>query len=134
MTPFKQKCNGSCMCDKEIHERIENYLPILHQMSVSSVKERLKILEKAPPCVIKLLCEGGLNILKGNIKLKTHQYKKLKPHKRLLLTISKPSISLKQRRTVLGQKKGGVLPVVIPILLSVLASLAGRAVAKAAGI
>jgi hypothetical protein len=47
--------------------------------------EKRGIISKAHPCLIQLIAEIGLNILKGNIKLTDNQYKTLKPYKRMLL-------------------------------------------------
>lgn len=87
--------------------------------------------KNAPPCFVKLACETGLNILKGNLKLPSSQYKNLRPYKQMLLQLSQPDISIKQRRSILARKKGGFLPLVIPYLLTALSGFAGQAIAKA---
>lgn len=120
----------NCWCLKSIQERLLHYHPELKLLNEASPKRRTEILRNATPCLVRLLCESGLNVLKGNINLKDDQYEKLKPHKRLLLFVSKPAISLKQRREALTKKKGGFLPVILPTLLSAIAGFAGQTLAR----
>jgi hypothetical protein len=88
-----------------------------------------EIISKAHPCLIQLIAEIGLNILKGNIKLKDDQYKTLKPYKRMLLALCKPGKKLKERRAVLKRTIGGFLPKVLPAILSAVAGFSGHALA-----
>lgn len=129
-----QKCRGTCWCQKDLKTRFEHYRPMLQKLSTAPVKEREAILKRAPSCLIKLLSECGLNVLKGNVKLTDHQYARLKPHRRLLLHVSRPTASVKERRDALVQKKGGFLPIILPMLLSALSGFAGKSIAKAVGL
>lgn len=134
MTGKQCRSGGNCWCKKDLGSRFKHYQPLLEEIIAASPARRASLLKKAPSCVIRLLSECGLNVLKGNVKLTDGQYKSLKPHRRLLLQVSEPSLSLKERREVLAKKKGGFLPVILPILLSALSGFAGQAVAKAVGI
>jgi hypothetical protein len=127
-----KKCPGSkgvCCCNQTPEERCKHFLPTLKLLSDASPSKRVQLVRQA-----RLLSECGLNVLKGNVKLNKNQYATLKPHKRVLLSVSHPSASLKDRRAALTKKKGGFLPVVLPIILSALSGFAGQAVAKAVGI
>jgi hypothetical protein len=84
--------------------------------------------------LITLLAECGLNVLKGNMNLTDDQYASLKPHRRMLLKVSGIKTTLKDRRQALANKKGGFLPVILPIILSALSGFAGQAVSKAVGL
>lgn len=131
-----KKCRKikSCWCNKPIQDRLVHFSPQLRLLAKSDLQRSREILKTASPCLIRLLCESGLNVLKGNIKLSDSQYKKLKPHKKLLLFVSKPTIPLHLRKKEFQKKKGGFLPVVLPILLSAIAGFAGEAIAKATGL
>jgi hypothetical protein len=132
-----KKCpgrKGVCCCKRTPEDRCNHFLPTLKLLSDADPSKRVQLIRQAPPCLIRLLSECGLNVLKGNVKLSRHQYATLKPHKRVLLSVSHPSASLKERRAALTKKQGGFLPVVLPIILSALSGFAGQAVAKAVGI
>lgn len=117
-------CRGDCLCHRSLQDRVRHYLPELQALAKSRPKERVKILKQGNSCFVKLLCEMVLNVLKGTVKLPDSHYKKLKPHKRLLLQVTKPLASVKQRREALLKKKGGILPVILPPLLTALATFA----------
>jgi hypothetical protein len=122
------------VCTVELKERLNEFIPLLKKLSAADKKERATIILKAPTCFIRFLCECGLNVLKGNLKLSDDQYQKLRPHRRLLLFLSTPSLSFKVRRRAFLRKKGGFLPVVAPVLLSALSGFVGQAAAKVFGL
>lgn len=126
------KCKNSkrCSCKSDLGERIKEHAPLLKILSEAGQRESAVIIRKAPHCFIRFLCECVLNILKGKLELKPNQYKKLRPHKRLLLKLSEPSLPLTERREVLLKKKGGALPGLIPILLSGLTGIAADLIGK----
>lgn len=124
------KKSGPCWCAKSIDERLHHFLPELKLLNETKPKYRESFLKSASPCLVRLLCESGLNVLKGHLKLEETQYEKLKPHRRLLLFVSKPSVPLKKRQEALVKKKGGFLPVILPTLLSAIAGFTGQTIAK----
>jgi hypothetical protein len=128
----KKKCPSTkdCICEQSIMDRFQYFYHMLMEMSLGDSKKKIELLKNAPPCFIRLISECGLNILKGNLKLPTDQYKKLKPHKRMLLSLSKPILSIKKRKDLLLKKKGGFLPVILPFLLSAISGFTGQALAK----
>lgn len=115
-----RKCHKDCLCSRDLSERFKHYLPVLQVLVNAKPAQRTQILRKGDSCLIRLLCELALNVLKGNVKLPEGHYKKLKPHKRLLLQITNPAASLAKRRLALVTKKGGLLPVILPPLLTAL--------------
>jgi hypothetical protein len=126
-------CKGvkGCACKgKSIKEHFDHFEPILRAYERAGRREREQLLKNVPFCFVQLMAETGLNILKGNLKLPKSQYAHLRPHKRLLLSLSKHGISLKKKKELLVKKKGGFLPVLAPILLSALSGLAGQALGK----
>lgn len=122
---------GKCWCFKPIAKRFSFFKPKLEELNkANSSKERVKIIKKSNLCFVRFLCEIGKNILKGNIRLPTAQFQKLKPHKRLLLYISGRQTPLRERKRVLLEKGGGFLPIVLPFLLSAISGFAGQALSK----
>jgi hypothetical protein len=113
-----------------LKERFVYFEKQLKEFQDADATSRREIISKAHPCLIQLIAEIGLNILKGNIKLRDDQYKTLKPHKRMLLALCKPGKTLKERRAVLKRTIGGFLPKVLPAILSAVAGFAGHALAS----
>ncbi len=134
MAPACRGVRGECWCKRKLDERFRHYLPQLEQINAAKGSARALLLKKASPCLITLLAECGLNVLKGNVNLTENQYASLKPHRRMLLKVSEAKASLKERRNAFAKKKGGFLPVVLPIILSALSGFAGQAVSKAVGL
>ena len=131
---MKCRKRGTCVCSKELGERMKAYVPLLKKLNDADETERAAIILKAPTCFIRFMCECGLNILKQNLTLSKAQYEKLSDHKRLLLYLSQPYVSFKKRRSVLLKKEGGFLPALTPILLSALAGFVGQAASKLLGL
>ena len=121
----KKKCRRAknCVCSESMKAKLEKHMPFLKKLMEAPVKKRVQIIKRAPSCLIRYLSECALNVLKGNLKLSDDQYVKLKPHKQVLLRVSKPSLSMRERRKILLKKKGGVLPALIPMVLPILGSL-----------
>ena len=114
-------------------ERFQHYESELQAINSADKNQRAVLLQNASPCLIQLLAECGLNVLKGNLKLSDDQYERLKPHRRMLLNVSKSKATVDERRNTFLKKRGGFLPVILPILLSALSGFAGQAVSKAVG-
>lgn len=129
MAPSK-KHSKNCVCNKPVKDRFEHFMPVLQHISKADPIELKDIIKAASPCLIRLISELGLNILKGTIKLPCRQYKKLRPHKRLLVCLSKPGFSVDKHRNALLKKRGGFLPTILPFILSALSGFAGQALAK----
>jgi hypothetical protein len=124
--------SSSCWCTKHIAHRLKHYLSQLTELkNAKTPGKRVAILKEANPCFVRLLCECGMNVLKGKLKLPEHQYPKLRRHKQLLLFTSRKRNSLGKRKQALIDKKGGFLPLILPALISAIAGLAGEAIGKA---
>lgn len=126
------KCKKkSCVCTKQILDRLKYFLPIFKKLKQAKAKDRKEILKSSSPCLVRLVSECGYNILKGNVQLPKAQYKKLKPYKRLMLYLSKPKVPIKDKKAALVRKQGGAFPaVVLPLLFSAISGFAGEALAK----
>lgn len=132
MSRNKCKSGTACVCKGlSVKERFDYFEPQLREFQDGGIDQRKEVLNKAHPCMIQLICEMGLNILKENILLSEHQYERLKPYKRMLLRLCHPGKSLKQRKKILIKAIGGFLPKVLPAVLSAVSAYAGQALAKA---
>lgn len=124
----------SC-CNLHIFDRISKYASVLKQLITAKGHKRNEILENADNCLIKLLCECAMNVLKGRVSLKKSQLKRLSPHGRTLVKLSRTTgfdrakTKLDQARKLL-QKRGGFLPIILPPLLTLLSGFAGQALGK----
>lgn len=130
------RCRGikNCICEgKSVKERFAHFSQAFKEILGANPGKRRSILKKSLPCFTRLICEACLNILKGNLKLPESHYQKLRPHKRFLLSLSKPAVSLSKKKDILIKKKGGAafLAALAPIALSALSGFLGQTLAKA---
>src|SRR5882757_4500908 len=104
--------------------RVLNCAKDLDKISaVKNFKIRSKLISQSKACIIDAISEIAKNCLKGNIPLKSCDFKKLSTYKNLLRAISKKS-SIQKRRKLISQK-GGFLSLLIPPALSLIASIVG---------
>ena len=131
MSPSRCTAGESCECKgKTYKELFLHFKPQLKAFQHADMKERKDILKLASPCLIQFICEIGLNILKGNIKLPERQYDALKPHKQMLLRLCASGKVLKSRKKILIRAVGGFLPKVLPAILSAISGFSGHALAN----
>jgi len=105
----------------------------LKQILTSSENERQILIEKATPDQIRVLTEISMNILSGNLELKTKHLKHLRIHKRLIRKLANSRVPHKVKKVLLKQS-GGFLPLLVTPVLSVLGSLAGRIISSQLGL
>jgi hypothetical protein len=125
-----KKCS---FCKKHISRRIEKYIDNIKQLANAKTAKRKKLLKKADPCLIKILCECAYNSLKNRIPLSSVQIKKLSSYVGPLITLARQKeagIENSNRQRKLLQKEGGFLPIILPALISALGGIAGSAVSK----
>jgi hypothetical protein len=93
---------------------------------IASIKDpslRKKILSSMHnDCLYLALNEIALNTVKGNLKLKSQQKKKLYKHRNLIKKLSTKTNNRVKRRKLVTQS-GGFLPILIPALASILTTL-----------
>ncbi len=77
----------------------------------------LKDLEKD---IIRVLSELSYNILYGNIPISTKRKKALAPYKQTLVKFTRRSTRLAEKRKLLSQKGGFLLPLLVPLITSLL--------------
>ena len=77
---------------------------------------RKAILSTADRDLIICLCDCAVNILKGNVLLKAHEYQKLCKAKAHLRQLAGEKTTIKARRKILVQKGGFIPALLAPIL------------------
>jgi hypothetical protein len=89
---------------------------------------RRSIIQNAPQDLINALCECIYNLLKGNVNLNESEKQKLSSYKKAMRKILN-RISLKERKKILIQK-GGFLEILLPSVISGLASIISSVITK----
>jgi hypothetical protein len=89
---------------------------------------RSSIIKNGPKDLIDTLCECVHNLLKGNVKLNDSEKSKLAKYKNSMRKILS-RISLKERKKILIQK-GGLLEILLPSVISGLASIISSVISK----
>ena len=85
------------------------------------------LIEFADKDDMKSISECILNALRGNITLTPKTYAKLKKHKTVLRYLINKRVNNKKRKAALKQK-GGFLPLLIPLAVSLLGGLAKKVI------
>ena len=90
--------------------------------------ERKRLLENADDDLILTLCECSYNTLNNNVPLTKCQYKKLRRHKNILRRLVKRAgDSIKKKRNFIKKQTGGwLLPLLVPILGTVISNLIAK--------
>lgn len=103
--------------------RLRNNADFLRVLAKASPKLRRAILSCCHSELIKAICEVTLNVLRGVVPVNQQQKEKLKRYKKVLRALADRKVSLKKKREHLNQTGGNFLPVLLPPVLSALASL-----------
>lgn len=85
--------------------------------------QRISVLKKANPQLIRCICECALNILKGNVSLEPHQKSKLKRHAHTLRRLANAKAGgIETKRRIIVQKGNGLFltTLLVPIIEKVL--------------
>ena len=76
------------------------------------------ILSRAPPIVIKRICDAALNARQGQVKLSKKQKDTLTRHRKTIEQLLQKAIPVERKRKILVQRGGGIAALIIPIILS----------------
>ena len=87
------------------------------------------LLKRAKGPFINKICECILNITEGRVKISSQDLEKLKPYKNLFRKLIKKNIKIKEKKKLIIQK-GGFLQILIPAIISGLASIIGSVISK----
>lgn len=102
---------------------IRKHAAILREIAKAKPEMRKSILKVADKELMRCICECAKNTLNGNVKLHSHQKRKLARHKHILRQLVSPGKSWKSKRKVVVQSGGFLLPLLAPILGTVLSSI-----------
>ena len=122
MSPNKCKAKGKCPCKiKSLRERFIRFEQQLRTLYERNEIKRRETVKRADYCLIQLICEIIINILKGNIQLPESQYVLLKQHKRSMLKLCARDISLAEKKNILSKIIAeGFLQKVLPGIVQVI--------------
>jgi len=97
-------------------KRLKNNISYIDVLARAKPCQRKAILHTADYDLIVCLCECALNILNGNVPLKSHDREKLEKYKTHLRELASEKTSNSKRRKILVQKGGFVPALLAPIL------------------
>ena len=101
-------------------------LPFLKLVSNLSNQNRRRVLRElgGDKTVYNALNEIAHNTIKGKVKLNKSQSRKLKPHRKILENLCKPTNrNCSKKRKSLIVQSGGFLPILIPALATILSTI-----------
>ena len=103
-------------------KRLNNNASYLHVLAKGTHKQRQGVIQGANKELITCLCECALNVLNGNISLKTADKRRLKKYKQNLRSLADRKLSTQKKKKTLNQK-GGFLGALLTPILSALGGL-----------
>jgi hypothetical protein len=93
-----------------------NNLQTLRAYKKSQKKKRKRILSSANKDFIRCICECAENTLNSNVPLTQAQYQKLVQYKHILRRLCLRGEDWEQKREIINQSGGFILPLISPIL------------------
>jgi hypothetical protein len=105
-------------------QRLKDHSDTLKILAKCRSKKRNDILKNANDELIRCLCECSSNTIYKNVPLSESQLQKLCPHKNILRFLANRRIGLKKKKLKIIKQRGGFLmPLLVPILTSIIASM-----------
>ena len=105
---------------------VSTHLPVLRRLCRCNNKLQREILLRGGKPLQLCLRECALNVLRGNVPLSKHQFRKLRKFKNNLRELSRKNTTQKRRLEI--EQRGGFLA---SLLLPIVGSLAGAVIRKA---
>jgi len=102
--------------------RLQRHLHLLRVLEKADQKLRAKLIRSSDEDLVRCICECALNTLKGNVPLTPAEKRKLSPHKGTIRKLAVRHPSVKQKRSLLLQKGGAFLPLLLAPVISALVS------------
>lgn len=101
-----------------------NHADVLKALYKLKPAQRVALLKTADKALVHCIIECVYNILKGKVPLSPSQKSKLSRRKQILRGLIKRGINWRNKRNILVQKGGSLLPLILgPLLTGVLKSL-----------
>ena len=98
-------------------KHFKKHLHNLEFLSKCSDQMRKDILKNADKDLIQCICECVFNCLKGNVQLLKDEKIQLSKYKQPLRDLIKNRQSIKNKRKILVQKGGAILPFLLPAIV-----------------
>lgn len=108
------------MVSKRFKKQAET-LRYLHRLSPHAAKT---VIKSGDNQLVNALCEGSLNVLRGNVRLTPHHKRRLRRYKKDLRALANRRISAKHKKVLL--QRGGFLSALLPPIIGILGSLFSR--------
>lgn len=108
----------------------KSYHPMLLALASAKPKVRNLILKSLDAHTIRILAQIAANLLHGNIPVTKTQQRKVQKFKRLFTILTNKYTTTEQKRKALIQQ-GGFLPLLLPIIGSIVSSAAGALINRA---
>jgi hypothetical protein len=102
--------------------RLKDQKALLKMLAKADSKERKKLLNGASDETVKCICECALNTLRRNVPLTEDQLRRLRRHKHTLRYLADRRVSLPNKRKKVKQAGGFLIPLLLPIIGSILAA------------
>ena len=102
--------------------RVRRNKEFLGYIAKCSKKQRINCIKNARPDELKSLCDCSLNVYRGNVRLKKPDFEKLYPFRRTLKKISEGKGRAGKKKTLLLQKGGALIPLLLSAVLPSLIS------------
>ena len=106
-------------------KKIKKNHHFLYMLAKAAPAQKRALLRTANNSQVSALCEICLNILAGYLPI---NIKRLKRYKDAIRKLSKRSISIRKKKSLLVNQSGGFLPALAPVILSALAGVVGRVI------
>ena len=97
---------------------------VLRALYLLDDKQRVLLLKRASPDSIKCICECALNILLGNVPLKSREKKRLAKYVDILRKLADKRKKINKKKIILQSGGGSFLPaLLLPVVTTVLSNL-----------
>lgn len=105
-----------CPCKKDTKTRSIYFLPQLKKLVRSGNNKELLDEVCANDCFLRFIIDIAGGVLRGDITLPHHKYKKLRQFKNQLLLLVRKRHPFKKKKALLLEQKGGAFPVLLGLL------------------
>ena len=89
------------------------------------------VLEKAPDGAVQAICNAALNVRQGEVRVPPRLKRLFKAHNKHFDLLTDPRVPLAAKRRLLtSRQQGGALPIVVPLLATVIGSVGGEFISR----
>ena len=108
-------------------DRLKSHYPTLELLNKATPELRKAIISKCGPDLLKCISEVAVNVLRGNLELPDSSAKKLKKHSASIRKVASKRVSVKDKKKIINQKGGFLLPLLAAVLPTLASLLTSRA-------